>query len=50
MLEKHKDRESCEISTTLCLGLIHIIIGPLYIDGKSIELEPGDMVIYKVVM
>ena len=47
VLKKHKDRESCEISTTLCLGYNSHYNWPLYIDGKSIELEPGDMVIYK---
>jgi hypothetical protein len=43
ILEKHKDRPSCEISTTLNLG------GdpwPIFIEEKKIDLKPGDMVIY----
>ena len=51
VLHRHKDRYSCEVSTTLHLG------GdpwPLYLDptgkkgqaGIKIELEPGDMLIY----
>ena len=51
VLHRHKDRYSCEVSTTLNLG------GdpwPLYLDptgkkgqaGIKIELEPGDMLIY----
>lgn len=64
ILEKHKDRLSCEISTTLNLGGDH---WPIYVepdsskgvlqedntyipsDSKGIEinLEPGDMLIYK---
>jgi len=47
-LEKHKDRESCEFSTTLCLG------GdpwPLFVRNNNgqdvkIDLEPGDMMVY----
>jgi len=51
ILKKHKDRPSCEISTTLNLG------GdpwPIFIDptgtnaslGVKVNLEPGDMLIY----
>ena len=51
VLHRHKDRYSCEVSTTLHLG------GepwPLYLDptgkkgqaGIKVELEPGDMLIY----
>ena len=51
VLHRHKDRYSCEVSTTLNLG------GdpwPLYLDptgkkgraGIKIELKPGDMLIY----
>ena len=51
VLHRHKDRYSCEVSTTLNLG------GdpwPLYLDptgktgqaGIKIDLEPGDMLIY----
>ena len=52
VLNRHRDRTSCEISTTLNLG------GdpwPLYLDptgkkgqaGIKIDLEPGDMLIYR---
>ena len=51
VLHRHKDRYSCEVSTTLNLG------GdpwPLYLDptgkkgqaGIKVDLEPGDMLIY----
>ena len=51
VLARHKDRYSCEVSTTLNLG------GdpwPIYLDptrkkgqaGIKVELEPGDMLIY----
>lgn len=52
VLYRHKDRMSCEISTTLNLG------GdpwPIYLEpsgkknlkGNQIDLEPGDMLLYK---
>jgi hypothetical protein len=52
ILERHKDRFSCEISTTLHLGGTR---WPLYIDdtggedeeGTRIDLDIGDMLIYK---
>ena len=57
-LKKHKDRPSCEYSTTLCIGYdvsnlddknynwpIHI--KPLKGEDKSVLLNPGDLVIYK---
>ena len=51
-LKRHKDRDSCEISTTLHLG------GnpwPIYLEpsgkeglkGKEVNLKPGDMLVYK---
>ena len=48
VLEKHTDRKSCEISTTLNLGGD---MWPIYltdIKGKEIEvkLSPGDMLLY----
>ena len=42
-LKKHKDRPSCEISTTINLG------GdpwPIFIEGTKILLEVGDMLVY----
>mgnify|MGYP003112208734 CR=1 FL=1 len=50
-LIRHKDRPSCEISTTLNLGGDH---WPIYLDptekknlkGLKVDLKPGDMLIY----
>jgi len=47
-LEKHKDRESCEISTTLNLGGDN---WPIYLKPENkkelkVDLKPGDMLIY----
>ena len=44
ILHKHKDRPSCEISTTLNLG------GdpwPIFLEGKQVDLDVGDMLIYE---
>ena len=51
-LKKHKDRESCEVSLTMCLGYDAETSWPIWFkdkDGKeiSISLEKGDMVIYR---
>ena len=51
-LKKHIDRESCEISLTMCLGYDAETSWPIWFkdkDGKeiSISLEKGDMVIYR---
>jgi hypothetical protein len=51
-LKKHRDRRSCEISVTVCLGYDYITDDPdyhwdIYIDGEAIEMEPGDAVIYR---
>ena len=55
-LQPHIDRESCEISTTLCLGYDTSNISGNYIwsffiksdsGDLEIKLEPGDMLIYK---
>jgi len=51
VLHRHKDRYSCEISTTLNLGGDH---WPIYLDptgrqgqaGIKVDLKPGDMLIY----
>ena len=52
ILNRHKDRYSCEISTTMNLGgdLWPIFIEPSGEKGKEGEkviLEPGDMLLYK---
>ena len=51
-LKKHTDRESCEISSTLCLGYDADYSWPIWIKDKKgnevpVETNPGDMVIYK---
>ena len=57
-LKKHIDRESCEISTTLCLGYNISNLEnknwnwPMWIKNKKNEeipifMKPGDMLIYK---
>ena len=57
-LKNHKDRPSCEYSTTLCIGYDASNVKekdynwPIYIrsfkgEVKSVMLKPGDMVIYK---
>tara|TARA_R110000764_G_scaffold88377_1_gene169417 strand:+ start:2027 stop:2650 length:624 start_codon:yes stop_codon:yes gene_type:complete len=51
ILDRHKDRYSCEVSTTLNLGGES---WPIYLDptgkegqaGIKVDLEPGDMLIY----
>ena len=55
VLEKHIDRESCEISVTLSLGIPDgADINPIYFsrkrengDAVSVKLNPGDACIYK---
>jgi len=44
VLEKHTDRPSCEISTTLHLGGDQ---WDIYLGGEAISLKVGDMLIYK---
>lgn len=60
-LKRHKDRPSCEISTTLCLGFDNsnlkkeynwpMFVGPktgeLGTEGTPIYMQPGDMIIYR---
>jgi len=57
-LERHIDRESCEISTTICIGYNTSNLEdknwnwPMYIKPKNddeipVYMEPGDMVIYR---
>lgn len=49
-LDKHTDRESCEISLTLCLGYDYIEKEEpweIWIGGESVSLEPGDLVCYR---
>ncbi len=44
-LEKHTDRESCEISITIMIGSDGTK-WPIYMNDKPIELMPGDACIY----
>ena len=44
-LKPHKDRYSCEYSITINIAKSHN--WPIYMNKKSIELEPGDGVLYK---
>lgn len=61
VLEKHIDRDSCEVSTTLCLGYDVSNVDqsqypdykwPMFVETETkeivpIDLNPGDMLIYK---
>ena len=44
-LVKHTDRPSCEISVTVCIDNDGTK-WPIFLEGKEINLEPGDAVIY----
>lgn len=50
ILLPHKDRPSCEISATLCFNYSYDdkkFTWPIYMDGNKVDLNPGDMVIYR---
>lgn len=50
ILEPHLDRPSCEVSTTLCFNHSYTsdeYTWPIIMDGNSVVLNPGDMVIYR---
>jgi hypothetical protein len=44
-LPKHKDRPSCEISTTVNIASDGTT-WPIFMDGKPLHLESGDAAIY----
>lgn len=49
-LKPHSDRPSCEISATLCFNYSYDSKNyqwPIFMEGNRVDLEPGDMVIYK---
>lgn len=49
-LAKHKDRPSCEISTTLCFNYSYDdskYSWPIFMDGYEAHLNPGDLVVYR---
>ena len=45
ILKEHTDRPSCEVSVTVFLGSCGTP-WPIYMGNNSIELEPGDAVLY----
>lgn len=50
-LVKHRDRESCEISTTICFNFDYKELTgkydwPIWMIDKAVVMEPGDMVAY----
>ena len=52
ILKKHKDRPSCEISTSICLGnnlsnLDYDYVWPFFINDEPLNLNVGDMIIYR---
>lgn len=62
VLERHRDRESCEVSVTLCLGYNNSNVDydkypnynwPMFVESKDrpeglpISLNPGDAIIYR---
>ena len=50
VLAPHKDRPSCEISMTLCLGYDYKGSDyeyPIFVDGERFVLYPGDLVCYR---
>ena len=49
-LKPHKDRESCEISATMCFNYSYDdnkYTWPIFMDGNAVGLKPGDLVIYR---
>jgi alkylated DNA repair dioxygenase AlkB len=49
-LKPHKDRPSCEISCTLCFNYDYgneNYSWPIFMNGNEVNLEPGDLVIYR---
>ena len=50
ILEPHKDRPSCEISTTVCFNYSYDdsqYTWPIIMDGNKVEMKPGDIVVYR---
>lgn len=50
VLKPHKDRPSCEISTTVCFNYSYDdskYTWPIIMDGKKIDMKPGDIVVYR---
>lgn len=50
VLEKHKDRSSCEISATVCFNYDYEnenFSWPIFMEGTPVIQEPGDLVVYR---
>lgn len=50
ILHPHKDRPSCEISTTVCFNYSYDdsqYTWPIIMDGNKVEMKPGDIVVYR---
>lgn len=50
ILEKHKDRPSCEISTTVTFNFDYMGADyeyPIFVEGAKCTMEPGDLVVYR---
>lgn len=45
-LEKHTDREACEVSVTIQLGRSHHYAWPIYVGDDRYDLAEGDGVLY----
>ena len=45
-LKKHTDRKACEISVTVNIGSSEKNSWPIFIEETSVELSPGDGIIY----
>ena len=49
-LKQHVDRESCEISATVCFNYSYAkkdFVWPIFVNGKAVVQDPGDIVIYR---
>jgi hypothetical protein len=50
ILEKHKDRPSCEISTTVTFNFDYAGADynyPIFVEGTECSMQPGDLVVYR---
>ena len=52
VLHPHKDRLSCNISATICMGydnrnLDYEYNWPIYMEEKPVYMKPGDLVVYR---
>jgi len=50
ILHPHRDRPSCEISTTVCFNYSYDdseYTWPIIMDGNKVDMKPGDIVVYR---